>query len=200
VSISAGQTATGNAVGNVTAGVLDLIRGNVVISGAGGNVSIRQPEAGIGNVALGTGDQGAGADRITELGEGGGVGGGRGEGTGIGIGPGTGSGTGTGVGSGLGAGSGAGQGQGAGGVSSGGLALTPIPSPTPSRTFDLNVLDLIRQQALTQEGGQPIVRTGGGGLITSEEADLSALFGGKPEELQDVWNQASLRLRNALGI
>ena len=41
---------------------------------------------------------------------------------------------------------------------------------------------------------------GGGGLISSEEADLSALFGGKPEELQDVWNQASLRLRNALGI
>lgn len=39
------------------------------------------------------------------------------------------------------------------------------------------------------------------GLITgSEDADLSALFGGKPEELQDVWNQQSLRLRSALGI
>jgi len=38
-------------------------------------------------------------------------------------------------------------------------------------------------------------------LITgSEDADLSALFGGKPEELQDVWNQQSLRLRSALGI
>jgi hypothetical protein len=39
------------------------------------------------------------------------------------------------------------------------------------------------------------------GLITgSEDTDLSALFGGKPEELQDVWNQQSLRLRSALGI
>lgn len=84
----------------------------------------------------------------------------------------------------------------------GGISLTPTPAPSPAGTpSDLNILDVIRQQALQQEGGgTPQVRTGGGGLITSEEADLSALFGGKPEELQDVWNQASLRLRNALGI
>lgn len=209
VAIGAIGGVPGAGAGNLTADIMDLVRGNVAIqtgfgnvSTAGtGNVSANVSTGGFGNVALGTADTGLGNAAITTVGEGPGVGGGRGEGGGVGIGTGAGLGTGTGEGAGLGGGRGGGTGPGEG-QGMGGISLTPTPAPSPAGTpFDLNILDVIRQQALQQEGGgTPQVRTGGGGLITSEEADLSALFGGKPEELQDVWNQASLRLRNALGI
>jgi hypothetical protein len=99
-------------------------------------------------------------------------------------------------------------------VSTPGTDLTPTPAPTPSPLpYEPGVpgtapptgnLDstLVTFLGLNPPPVQKTpTRTAAPGLITgSEDSDLSALFGGKPEELQDVWNQRSLRLRSALGI
>ena len=77
--------------------------------------------------------------------------------------------------------------------------------PSEVSPQDAQILKLIGVTAPSSKGGASQVARAGAqaptsSLISAEDADLSALFGGKPEELQDVWNQSSLRLRSALGI
>jgi len=170
-----------------------------------------------------TATTGAGTDTGIGTGVGGGVGSGAGTGTGTGTGTGVGSGVGEGVGEGAGPGAGPGAGgigggpggAGAGGASGGGGAdgggggggtvppdsggvLTPSPIPTLTDSNLITFLGLTptptQKTTPVQRGSAPSLYVGG------EEGDLNALFGGKPEELQDVWNQSSLRLRSALGI
>jgi len=91
------------------------------------------------------------------------------------------------------------------GVDTTGGGTTTYFGPSEVSPQDAQILKLIGVTAPSSKGGASQVARAGAqaptsSLISAEDADLSALFGGKPEELQDVWNQSSLRLRSALGI
>jgi hypothetical protein len=91
------------------------------------------------------------------------------------------------------------------GIDTTGGGTTTYFGPSEVSPQDAQILKLIGVTAPSSKGGASQVARAGAqaptsSLISAEDADLSALFGGKPEELQDVWNQQSLRLRSALGI
>jgi hypothetical protein len=91
------------------------------------------------------------------------------------------------------------------GIDTTGGGTTTYFGPSEVSPQDAQILKLIGVTAPSSKGGASQVARAGAqaptsSLISAEDADLSALFGGKPEELQDVWNQSSLRLRSALGI
>jgi len=91
------------------------------------------------------------------------------------------------------------------GIDTAGGGTTTYFGPSEVSPQDAQILKLIGVTAPSSKGGASQVARAGAqaptsSLISAEDADLSALFGGKPEELQDVWNQSSLRLRSALGI
>jgi hypothetical protein len=175
----------------------NVINGSSTISGAGtgpttviGGISGGGSSTGSGTSSTTSGTSGAGS---STGGSGTGTGGGYGTGTGVGTGSGTnygysggsggGSGGGTGTGTGTGEGEGDGSGSGETSVSGGGPLFIP-----PQYGKLAQLLNITPQMNTGTTQGL----TGGG--------EGSEIESGTGKERQNVWNESSLRLRDALGL
>jgi hypothetical protein len=202
-SAGAGPTGKTGAAGDVVAGAADA--GTFLSGTPGGGPGTAGPGGG-GPDGGGPGDGGPGDGTVGTGGTGGGdgTGVGTGKGTGTGAGTGTGGGTGSGEGDGTGDGTGGGQGGGSGDGTGTGTGTGPgtgvgdpgkVTSPTITVVAPKKVTPKTALPTITGFGRSPLEQA----LTAFRPAgEIEGESTGKPRE--NVWNEASLRLKDALGL